>query len=100
MSSKKPASLETIDPTKLANVSGGAGSSTGEDNTAITTALTGILDSLNSLAKSKQSSGFGTNEMMLMMMMMQSRSQPVVAAAPQAPANWTWDANGGYWIVK
>jgi hypothetical protein len=97
MSSKKPETLQTIDPTQLAGVSGGAGPST-EDNTAVMTALSGILDSISSLAKSKQSSGFGTNEMMLVMMMMQSRSQPV-AAAP-APTNWTWDANGGYWIVK
>jgi hypothetical protein len=100
MSSKKPDALQTIDPTKLANVSGGAGSSTGEDNTAVMTALSGILDSISSLAKNKQSSGFGTNEMMLMMMMMQSRGQSVVAAAAPAPTNWTWDANGGYWIVK
>lgn len=97
MSSNKQ--LQTIDLDKLATVSGGA--SSGEDTTAVTTALTGIMDSLGALAKNQQSSGFGTNEMFLMMMMMQSR-QSVVAAAPAqaAPTNWTWDANGGYWIVR
>jgi hypothetical protein len=94
--------LETIDPTALTQVAGGkaAASSSSGDNDAVMTALSGILDSLSSIAKSNQSSGFGANEMMLFMMMMQQRNAPqVVSAAPQ-PSNWTWDANGGYWIVK
>ena len=95
-----PKTLETIDPAALAQVSGGASretsSSGGSD--AVMTALTGILDSLSSLSKN-QSSGFGTNEMMMFMMLMQQRNQPQVVAAAQ-PTNWTWDANGGYWIVK
>jgi hypothetical protein len=95
----KPKDLETIDLTALSNVSGGKASSS-ESDPAVMTALSGILDSLSSLAKSNQSSGFGTNEMLIMMMMMQQRGGgQVVAAAPQ-PTNWTWDANGGYWIVK
>jgi len=102
MSSKpKTEELQTIDPTKLTSVSGGASSksSDGEGDAAIMTALGGILDSLSSISKGNQSSGFGAPEMMMMMMMMQQRGGAVVAAAPQ-PTNWTWDANGGYWIVK
>ena len=96
-----PKNLETIDPTALAQVSGGASreASSSGGNDAVMTALTGILDSLSSLSKN-QSSGFGTNEMMLMMMMMSQRNQGQVVAASPQPTNWTWDANGGYWIVK
>jgi hypothetical protein len=96
-----PKDLQTIDPTALAQVSGGASreASSGSSGDAVTAALTGILDSLSSLSKSNQSSGFGANEMMLFMMMMQQRNSSQVVASPQ-PANWTWDANGGYWIVK
>ena len=101
MSSKPKAELETIDPTALNHVSGGASSrSSGDGDAAIMTALTGILDSLSSLAKGNQSSGFGAQEMMMFMMMMQQRSAPQVVAASPQPTNWTWDANGGYWIVK
>lgn len=97
----KKTELQTIDPAALDTVSGGASraSSGGEDNSAVTAALTGILDSLSSL-KNNQQSGFGMNEMMLFMMMMNRGSQQQVVAAQPQPTNWTWDANGGYWIVK
>jgi hypothetical protein len=97
---KKQDQLQTIDPTQLSNVSGGAkreASSSGDD--ALMTALTGILDSIKSLAGQNQG-GMSSQDMMLMMMMMQNRNAPVVAAAAPQPTNWTWDANGGYWIVK
>jgi hypothetical protein len=94
--------LQTIDPAALAQVSGGkareASSSSG-DSDALMTALTGILGELSSLAKQNQSSGISTQDMMIMMMMMGQRSAPQVAT-PHQPSNWTWDANGGYWIVK
>src|SRR5687768_11436461 len=98
--SKPEDTLETIDPTALTHVAGGArgASSAGDDSSAVTLALTGILDSIKSLASQQNNSSFGAPEMMLMMMMMQ-RGGGQVAAAPQ-PTNWTWDATGGYWIVK
>ena len=98
----KKTELPTIDPTALDTVSGGASraSSGGDDNSAVMTALTGILDSLSSLSRNQQQSGFGMNEMMLMMMMMNRGNQQQVVAAQPQPTNWTWDANGGYWIVK
>ena len=97
--STKP--LETIDPTALTQVSGGASRETSSGSSdAVTAALSGILDSLSSLSKSNQNSGLGMNEMMMFMMMMQQRNAPQVVAASPQPTNWTWDANGGYWIVK
>ena len=98
----KKTQLQTIDPTALDKVSGGASrsSSSGGDDTAITAALTGILDSISSLSRGNQQSGFGMNEMMMFMMMMNRGNQQQVVAAQPQPTNWTWDANGGYWIVK
>ena len=100
MPTPKDPTLETIDPTALATVNGGKASASDDGSAAIMTALTGILDSIKSMATSNSSSGFGPQEMMLMMMMMGGRnSGQVVAAAPQ-PTNWTWDATNGYWIVQ
>ena len=99
----KPDDFQTIDPTALTNVAGGkASSSSGSgDNAAVMSALTGILDSLSSLASSRQNSGFGAQEMMLFMMMMQQHNSGPAMSTAHAPApTWTWDANGGYWIVK
>jgi hypothetical protein len=101
--SKPTKPLETIDPTALTNVSGGASRNASSDDgsAAIMTALTGILDSIKSIA-TNQNQGMSSTDMFLMMMMMQNRSgvtAPAVAAQA-APTNWTWDANGGYWIVK
>ena len=80
MSKKQPEQLQTIDPTALSQVSGGATSS---GNAEITQALTGVLDSINSL-KNQSSGGMDPTMMMVMMMMMGGRHQsaPVVAAAP------------------
>jgi len=101
MSKPRNDELQTIDPTALSQVAGGAkASSGGGDDAAVMTALTGILDSLKSIA-TPQNNGFGAQEAMIFMMMMQQRNAgQVVAAAPAQPLQWTWDANGGYWIVK
>ena len=98
----KPDDFQTIDPAALTNVAGGkATSSSSSDSSAVMSALTGILDSLGSLASSRQNSGFGAQEMMLFMMMMQQRTAVPTMSTAHAPApSWTWDANGGYWIVK
>ena len=101
MSKKKQEELPTIDPTALAQVSGGAAApASAGNNDAVMTALTGVLDSLKSLAGSQQQSGFGPQEMMLMMMMMGNRSNSGAQVAAPQPNNWTYDAANGYWIVK
>lgn len=99
-----PQALQTIDPTALANVSGGAragrtpssgggaGGGGGGDE-ALIGALTGILDSLSSLASQPQR-GFNAQEMMLFMMMMQQRGGAVqVAAQPALPVIYTNGTN-------
>ena len=97
-----PKQLETIDPTALATVSGGAKrEASGDDGgDAVMSALTGILDSIHSLASNNRNGGMSAEQMMLFMMMMNNRGGQVVATSPSSPTNWTWDANGGYWIVK
>jgi hypothetical protein len=87
--------LESIDPTALANVSGGArrapssgggggGGGGGSDSDALIGALTGILDSLSSLAN-QQPRGFNAQEMMVFMMMMQQRNNAVQVVQPATP---------------
>jgi O-acetylhomoserine/O-acetylserine sulfhydrylase-like pyridoxal-dependent enzyme len=102
MSKKQPEPLQTIDPTALAQVSGGAGApAASSGNEAVMTALTGILDSIKSLAGSQSQGGFGPTEMMLMMMMMQQgHGRGGAQVVAQQPNNWTYDASNGYWIVK
>ena len=85
--------LQTIDPTSLAQVSGGATSSNG--NSEVTAALTSVMESINSL-KNQSSGGMDPMTMIMMMMMMGGRkhqSAPVVAA----PAN-TIGGYAGYTI--
>lgn len=104
----EPQALQTIDPTTLANVSGGrtrtasgssssSSSSSGSVDDATLTALTGILDSLKSL-NSNRNSGFGTNEMLLLMMVMgRGNQQPTVVttgAPPMSP--WGYGPPWGY----
>jgi hypothetical protein len=79
--------LQTIDPTALAQVSGGASSSsssTSTSNDQILTALTGILDSIKALGQpNNNAGGLNPQEMfMLMMIMQQQRSAPIAVAAP------------------
>lgn len=90
--------LQTIDPTALAQVSGGARTTTSTSaDDATLTALAGIQDSLTSLANQNSGGGGFSNEMLLIMMMMMNRnSQPtVVQSAPASP----WGPPGGYWVV-
>lgn len=79
MSNKKsPEALQTIDPTTLGNVTGGTTSS---GSSEVTAALTGVLDSLNSL-KNQNSGGMDSTTMMMMMMMMGNRNQGATVVAP------------------
>jgi hypothetical protein len=78
--------LQTIDPTALAQVSGGARTATSTSSSTddqLLTALTGIADSLKNMNTS--SGGFDNNTMMLFMMMMMNNRGPTVVAQP-APA--------------
>jgi hypothetical protein len=83
--------LQTIDPAALAQVSGGATSApstTSASSEQLMTALTGILDSLQTLA-TPRNNGFNQQEMILLMMVMQQRQQQQAAAAAAASAWWT-----------
>jgi hypothetical protein len=85
--------LQTIDPAALAQVSGGATTTPGTSTSNATseqllTALTGVLDSLQSLT-TQRNGGFNQQEMILLMMVMQQRQQQNAAAAAAAAAWWT-----------
>ena len=83
--SKPTQELQTIDPTALAQVSGGTTVSTASASSdQILTALNGILNSIQGLAQ-PSSGGFNQQEMMMLMMIMQQRNQQqVIAANPWA----------------
>jgi len=81
--------LQTIDPAALAQVSGGTTTTTtSTSGDQVLTALTGILDSIQSLANKNTNSGFNQQEMLMLMMIMQQRNQQQVAVAATNP--WPW----------
>jgi len=82
--------LQTIDPTALARVSGGAAApaSTSTSSDQVLTALTGILHSIHSLANQSSGGGFNQQEMLMLMIMMQQRNQQQAAVA--ATSAWPW----------
>lgn len=80
--------LQTIDPAALAQVSGGAATTTSTGSDQVLTALTGILDSIHSLANQNNRGGFNQQEMLMLMMIMQQRNQQRAAVA--APSPWPW----------
>ncbi|TMQ05090.1 MAG: hypothetical protein E6J90_27710 [Deltaproteobacteria bacterium] len=91
--------LQTIDPAALAQVSGGATgtSTTSTSNDQILTALTGILNSIQSIAGQRSGGGgFNQQEMLMLMMIMQQRNQPIAVAAPGDP----WGAWGQQPIIR
>lgn len=77
--------LQTIDLAALAQVSGGANSttssSTGATNDQILTALNGILDSIKNLGQ-PSNQGLNQQEMLMLMLVMSQRNQAQVAYAP------------------
>ena len=80
--------LQTIDPAALAQVSGGAATpTTSTSSDQVLTALTGILDSIHSLAN-QHGGGFNQQEMLMLVMMMQQRNQQQTAVA--AAGAWPW----------
>lgn len=85
--SKPTQELQTIDPTALAQVSGGTTVSTASASSdQILTALNGILNSIQGLAQ-PSSGGFNQQEMMMLMMIMQQRNQQQVIASGSP---WGW----------
>lgn len=76
--------FETIDPTALQNVGGGA-ATTGTGDDALMTALSGILDSVQQLGQNNQNQ-MSTPQMMMMMMMMNNNRESQAAAAGPSPA--------------
>lgn len=80
--------LPTIDPAALAQVSGGGtATSSSTQSDQVLTALTGILDSIHSLASQNNRGGFNQQEMLMVMMIMQERHQQQAVAAPRP---WPW----------
>jgi hypothetical protein len=82
-----PNQLQTIDLAALSQVSGGTAgpaTPTGATNDQIITALSGILDSIKSLAGQPNAGGFNQQEMLMMMMIMNQRNQQ------QAASPWPW----------
>ena len=66
----EPQALQSIDPAELKHVAGGATrTSSSGGSSEITTALTGVMDALNSLKGQQSSGGMGGMEMMMMMML-------------------------------
>ncbi|HWU88086.1 MAG TPA: hypothetical protein VN253_12455, partial [Kofleriaceae bacterium] len=107
-SQPQPQALQTIDPTALANVSGGmrtpaaaasssgggGGGGGGAGGDAVLSALNGILDSIHSLAgQGRQGGGFNAQEMMMFMMMLQQRNSPVQVVQPSLPVIYTNGTN-------
>jgi len=80
--------FQTIDPTALQNVAGGAGTTTGTTDDALMTALSGILDSVQQLGQNNNQ--MGMPEMMMMMMAMNNRSSNNAAAAASPPFMYPW----------
>ena len=83
--------LPTIDPAALAQVSGGISPVPPTNQDPVLTALSSILDSLNSLAnqQTNNSGGFNQQEMLMLMMVMQQRNQEAAAAAAAASGGWS-----------
>jgi hypothetical protein len=76
--------FQTIDPAALAQVSGGTTVTTSSaTNDQVLTALTGIINSIQSLTQNQGTSGgFNQQEMLMLMMIMQQRNaQPVTVTS-------------------
>jgi hypothetical protein len=85
--------LPTIDMQALDAVTGGVTAGATDPNAQIETMLMGLLESIQELAKSQQSSDGGMSQMLPMMMMMGKKSSPApapeVPVGAQTPAGWT-----------
>jgi hypothetical protein len=85
--------FQTIDPTALATVAGGTGQSptTGTTDDQVLSALTGILNSLQTMQNGgNNNQQFGVPEMMMLFTIMRNQQQnnTVVAANPYGGYPW------------
>jgi hypothetical protein len=85
--------LAAIDPTALAQVTGGTAS---YDSTGLVSALNGLLDSVKQIQNTSQQNGINPQDMMLFMMLMQRQQQSTTTVAAAPP----WWAQSGTWIVR
>lgn len=87
---KPTPALQTIDPTALAQVSGGTSVSTPSASSSdqILTALNSILTSIQGLAQPNTGGGFNQQEMMMLMMIMQQRNQQQVISTGNPWGGW------------
>ena len=83
--------LPAIDPTALAQVTGGTGASAATG--PLLNQLTGILDSIKSIRNVSQQNGINPQEMMLFMMLMNQRNQQQAPQVQVAP----WWTQSGPW---
>jgi hypothetical protein len=87
---KPPAELPAIDPSALAQVTGGT-----SDSNSLVTALNGLLDSVKQIQSTSQANGINPQEMMLFMMLMQrQQQQQTTTTVASAPPWWT---QGGWY---
>jgi len=87
-----PNELQTIDTAALAQVSGGVAQVPPTTNSdPLLTALSSILDSLNSLNQQNTGGGINQQEMLMFMIMMQQRNQQAAAAAAAAASGAWWN---------
>ena len=82
MSTSNRDQLQTVDLAALSQVSGGVVAPTPTSNDQILTALTGILDSIKTLAGQPNAGGFNQQEMLMMMMLMNRNNQQAAAPNP------------------
>jgi hypothetical protein len=86
--------LTAIDPTDLAQVTGGTAPN---DSTGLVAALNGLLDSVKQIQNTSKQNGINPQDMMLFMMLMQRQQQSSTTTVAAAPPWW---AQGGTWIVR
>lgn len=95
--SKPNDTFQTIDPTALTNVQGGAGSGSSTTDDQLMSALGGIADSLSALAKEPaRGSSFSMQDMCMFMIALNANTGPA-PAAPCAPQPKAWNWNNGVW---
>jgi hypothetical protein len=96
--SKQPPAdpFQSIDPAALGTVSGGAGAG----NAEVMGALSGILDSVKSLATQQNSGGMDPMMMMMMMMMMGGGNSGPAPAQQSANPYAGYTVDGVYYPFK
>ena len=85
--------FQTIDPNALATVAGGTGQSPtgGSTDEQVLSALTNILDSLQTMQNGNNNNGqFGVPEMLMLFTIMRNQQQNNVVSAPNPWGGYPW----------